>query len=152
MGDVRVNGNIVGDLNVTGNLALPYQSALRTTDISHSARTILLTGWSGASGVGDFLDLPTDESDEDEIFFEKLSDNEYLFDGKILLNDLYKIIEQDDDIFDPVRGDADTLAGLVLELKGDFPKPGETTSYKNFEFTVEALDKRRIRQIRLNIL
>jgi putative hemolysin len=93
----------------------------------------------------------TDESDEDEIFFEKLSNNEYLFDGKILLNDLYKIIEQDDEIFELVRGDADTLAGLILELKGDFPKMGETTSYRNFEFTIEAVDKRRIRQIRLNI-
>ena len=92
-----------------------------------------------------------DESDEDEVFFEKLSSYEYLFDGKILLNDLCKVLEIEDNTFESVRGDADTLAGLILELKGDFPDPGEKTSFRNFEFIIEAVDKRRIKQIRLII-
>lgn len=119
---------------------------------------IVVDEYGGTSGIITLEDIIeeifgdiTDETDEDEVFFEKLSDYEYLFNGKIMLNDLYKVLEIEDDIFEPVRGEADTLAGLILELKGDFPQKGEKTTFRNFEFTVEAVDKRRIKKIRLMI-
>jgi putative hemolysin len=119
---------------------------------------IVVDEYGGTSGIITLEDIIeeifgeiTDESDEDEVFFNQISADEYLFNGKILLNDLYKILETEDDIFESVRGDADTLAGLILELKGDFPDKGEKTSFRNFEFIIEAVDKRRIKQIRLII-
>lgn len=119
---------------------------------------IVVDEYGGTSGIITLEDIIeeifgeiTDESDEDEVYFEKLSDYEYMFNGKILLNDLYKVLETDDDIFESVRGDADTLAGLMLELKGDFPDKGEKTTFRNLEFTIEAMDKRRIKKIRLMI-
>ena len=116
---------------------------------------IVVDEYGGTSGIITLEDIIeeivgeiTDESDEDEQIFEQISEREFIFEGKILLNDLYKITGMEEKTFNELRGDADTLAGLILELKGDFPKKGESTAYKHFEFIVEAVDKRRIRKIR----
>lgn len=92
-----------------------------------------------------------DESDEEEEFFKRLEDNAFIFDAKILLNDFYKIVQIEPGYFDPDRGDADTLAGLILELKGEIPLAGEEISYKQFVFKMEAVDSRRIKQIKVTI-
>jgi gliding motility-associated protein GldE len=93
----------------------------------------------------------TDESDEEDKSFTKIDDFTYIFVGKTLLNDFYKIIEKENDIFDDVKGDADTLAGLILELKGAIPARNEQIVYKQFTFKIEEVDFRRIKQIRVII-
>lgn len=98
--------------------------------------------------VGDI----TDEFDEDEVNFTKINDNNYLFEGKTLLNDVNKILGISTDSFDDIRGEADTLAGLILELKGEFPDLHDVIRYKNFSFTIEEVDNRRIIKIKTTIL
>ena len=97
--------------------------------------------------VGDIAD----EFDDDEEFFTKIDETTFLFDGKILLGDFYKIVECDDTVFNDVKGEADTLAGLILELKGEIPGPQEKLTCKQFNFTIEAVDNRRIKQIKVEI-
>ncbi len=98
--------------------------------------------------VGDIAD----EFDEDELLFTQISEFEYLFDGKIMLNDFCKVFDYEDDIFDDIRGEADTLAGLILELKGEFPMLHEKLNCKNFAFEVEGVNTRRITKIKVTIL
>jgi len=98
--------------------------------------------------VGDIAD----EFDEDELLFTQVSEFEFLFDGKIMLNDFCKVFDYEDDIFDDIRGEADTLAGLILELKGEFPMLHEKLNCKNFAFEVEGVNTRRITKIKVTIL
>ena len=93
----------------------------------------------------------TDESDEAEEFYRKLDQSTYLFDGKTLLNDFFKVTELEDEMFEDVRGEAETLAGLILELKGDFPLMNDTIKCKNVSFTVTDMDKRRIKEVKVKI-
>ena len=91
----------------------------------------------------------TDESDEAAEFYRRIDARTTVFDGKTLLNDFYKVTELDDDLFDDVKGDAETIAGLILELKGGFPKVNDVLICKNIEFTVLGMDKRRIIEIKV---
>ena len=97
--------------------------------------------------VGDIAD----EFDVEETLFTQISQDEYLFDGRAMLNDFCKELDLENDIFDDVRGEADTLAGLILELKGEFPMLHEKLNCKNFTFEVEEVDTRRIIKIRVKI-
>ena len=93
----------------------------------------------------------TDESDEAKELYRILGPLTFAFDGKILLNDFYKITELQDELFDEVKGDAETIAGLLLELKGGFPRVNETLECKGIEFTVLAMDKRRIKEVKVHL-
>ena len=90
-----------------------------------------------------------DEYDEEEKNFVRLNANTYIFEGKTLLADFYRDLDIDDDVFEEVEGDADTLAGLLLELKGDFPKPHELIEYNQFKFEIVELDGHRISKIKV---
>lgn len=92
-----------------------------------------------------------DESEEDEPTYVRLDESNYIFEGKTLLNDFYKIINTSDNIFNEIKGDADTLAGLILELKGKIPGKDDIIRYKNFSFKIDSVDFRRIKRIRIKI-
>ena len=92
-----------------------------------------------------------DEYDEEERTYAKLSYNTYVFDGKTLLSDFCKILEVDDDVFLEVEGAADTLAGLLLEIKGEFPTIHEKMNYASFTFEVLGIEERRISSIKVTV-
>lgn len=90
-----------------------------------------------------------DEYDEEEKTYSKISYNTYIFEGKTLLVDFCKILHVDDDEFAEVEGEADSLAGLLLELKGDFPSVHERIEYKNYSFEIMAIEERRISRVKV---
>lgn len=92
-----------------------------------------------------------DEYDEDERTYAKLNDSTYVFEGKTSLSDFYKITHSQEADFEPMAGEADTLAGLLLELKGEFPSRHEKLTYRNFTFEVLEMDNRRILKIKVII-
>ena len=94
--------------------------------------------------VGDI----NDEMDDDEVMHSTLPDGSFIFEGKILLNDFYKITDTEEKEFETVKGDAETLAGFILELKGEIPIKSEVIEYKNYIFTIVAADNRRIKKVR----
>lgn len=74
-----------------------------------------------------------------------------MFEGKTLLNDFYKILNLNDDFFKEIKGDADTIAGIILEIKGEIPRKNEVIQFKNLTFKVESSDKRRIKKVKVII-
>lgn len=93
-----------------------------------------------------------DEFDVEELVYSKLDDNNYVFEAKIPLNDLYRVLDVDGQVFEDKKGESDTLAGFILELSGKIPVKNEKIEFDNYIFTVESVDKRRIKRIKLTIL
>ena len=90
-----------------------------------------------------------DEYDEVERPYVKVNSNTYLFEGKTMLTDFHRTLDLDDDIFEEFSGDADSLAGLLLELKGDFPELRESIDYRHLTFVVMEMDERRIVKVKV---
>jgi len=93
----------------------------------------------------------TDEYDEEEIAYKKLGENVFLFKGKTQLNDFYKITGSEINVFDKVKGEADTLAGLILEIEGEIPMKDDIIRYRNFVFNISSVDNRRIKEVEVRI-
>lgn len=93
----------------------------------------------------------SDESDEDEQLYTRINDHTFLFEAKIQINDFCKVVNCDDKIFDDVRGEAETLAGLTLEITGQMPEKGHKINCKQFQFIIESVDNKRIKKIKVMI-
>lgn len=92
-----------------------------------------------------------DEKDESDEYYEKIDERNYIFEGKILLNDFYKVLKVKEDVFENIRGEADSLAGLILEIKGEIPKKNEVINVQNYTFTIDSANNRKIKKIKLKI-
>jgi putative hemolysin len=120
---------------------------------------IVVDEYGGTSGLISLEDIIeeivgdiSDEFDDENIIYSKLDDYNWIFDGKTSLKDFYRIIKlEDTTIFENKKGEAETIAGFVLEVSGGFPRKNEVIKYDTYAFTVEAIDKKRIKQIKFTI-
>jgi gliding motility-associated protein GldE len=147
-------------------LRLPYfvpetkkiNDLLKEFQLKKNHMAIVIDEYGGTSGIVTLEDILeeivgeiTDESDNEEVLYRKINEKTYVFEGKVLLNDFCKILGFEEDPFEDVRGESETLAGLILELTGEIPEKNQTLKYRNFTFMMESVDRRRIREIRVEI-
>ena len=120
---------------------------------------IVVDEYGGTSGLVSLEDVIeeivgdiSDEFDDDNLLYSKIDDHNFIFDGKTSLHDLCRIIKVDKNIFDEYKGEAETIAGFILEISRSFPKKNSKINFMKFVFTIESIDKKRIKQIKLSIL
>jgi gliding motility-associated protein GldE len=123
---------------------------------SHLA--IVVDEYGGTSGLVSLEDIIeeivgdiSDEFDGNNVNYSKIDDKNYLFEGKINLKDFYRVTDVDEDLFEIKKGEAETLAGFILEVLGNFPKKDQKIEFENCTFSIEAVDKKRVKQIKVTI-
>ncbi|RZJ54888.1 MAG: gliding motility-associated protein GldE [Flavobacterium sp.] len=123
---------------------------------SHLA--IVVDEYGGTSGLVSLEDVIeeivgdiSDEFDDENLNFSQIDEKNFLFEGKINMKDFYRIVEVDEDIFESHKGEAETLAGFILEVLGNFPKKDQKITFENCVFTIETVDKKRVKQIKVTL-
>ena len=121
---------------------------------SHLA--IVVDEYGGTSGLVSLEDIIeeivgdiSDEFDGDDTNYSKIDEKNYLFEGKTNLKDFYRVVDVDEELFEIKKGEAETLAGFILEILGNFPKKDQKISFENCTFTIETVDKKRVKQIKV---
>jgi gliding motility-associated protein GldE len=117
---------------------------------------IVVDEFGGTSGVISLEDVIeeivgdiSDEFDDDSLLFSKLDNYNYVFEGKTSMKDFYKILNIDSSPFDKLKGDSETIAGFILEISQSFPKINSKIVFENYTFTIESVDKKRIKQVKV---
>lgn len=119
---------------------------------------IVVDEYGGTSGLVSLEDILeeivgdiSDEFDDEDIVFTKIDDKNYLFDGKVSLKDFYRVVDVDENKFENSKGEAETLAGFILEISGNFPRKNAKIIFDAYKFTIESVDKRRIKQVKVTL-
>ncbi len=119
---------------------------------------IVVDEYGGTSGIVTLEDIIeeivgeiNDEFDDDDVIYSKLDNHNYIFEGKVHLNDLYRILQIDGTAFEEVKGEADTLAGFITEIERRIPAKNEKIKFESFLFTIESADNRKIKRIKITI-
>jgi CBS domain containing-hemolysin-like protein len=119
---------------------------------------VVVDEFGGTSGIVTMEDILeevigeiTDEFDEEDLGYKKIDDNNYVFEGKVMINDVCKFMQLPVDTFDAVRGESDSVAGLVLEIAGIIPHAAQVVPCGDFEFTVLEVERNRINKIKITI-
>ncbi|NQY27961.1 MAG: gliding motility-associated protein GldE [Flavobacteriaceae bacterium] len=119
---------------------------------------IVVDEYGGTSGVVTLEDIVeeiigdiNDEFDDESLVYSKLDDHNYVFEGKTSLKDIYRVVDIDEELFEENKGEAETIAGFVLEISGGFPKKDEKITFQGYVFTVESLGSKRIKQLKLTL-
>jgi putative hemolysin len=130
---------------------------LKEFQIKKMHMAVVIDEYGGTSGIVTLEDILEeivgeigDESDDDPVMYRQVDENTYIFEGKVLLNDFYRIYNIEGDPFEEISGESETLAGLILEITGEIPQNGRKIKVKGFTFQIESADKRRIREIRVS--
>ena len=134
------------------------EELLKEFQTRHIHFAIVVDEFGGTSGIATLEDIMEevigdirDEFDEEELGFKRLDENNYIFEGKIMINDVCKIMQLPESTFDKVKGHSDSLAGLVLEIAGFIPQVDQVVSSGDFNFTVLELVKNRLQKIKISI-
>ena len=139
--------------------SMPVMNLLLRMQSTRKHMALVVDEYGGVTGVISLEDIIEeivgdiqDEFDDEDLIFSKLDDFTYIFEGKTTLKDFYRVTKiKNEEDFESQKGESETIAGFVLEIAGSFPKRGEIVSYMDYQFLVESLDKKRLKQIKVTL-